>query len=67
MQAKVSLIPSASALVMKALKEPVRDRKKVRTILSTPGRGAARLRRYILSLPHILVARQYLHFLEFDT
>ena len=28
--AKVSVIPSASALVIKALKEPLRDRKKVR-------------------------------------
>lgn len=28
--AKVSVIPSAGALVIKALKEPVRDRKKVR-------------------------------------
>ena len=27
--AKVSVIPSAAALVIKALKEPVRDRKKV--------------------------------------
>lgn len=29
--AKVSVIPSAGALVIKALKEPVRDRKKVKT------------------------------------
>ena len=29
-QAKVSVVPSASALVIKALKEPPRDRKKVR-------------------------------------
>jgi ribosomal protein L11 len=29
-QAKVSVVPSAGALVIKALKEPVRDRKKVR-------------------------------------
>ncbi len=28
-QAKVTVIPSAAALVIKALKEPVRDRKKV--------------------------------------
>ena len=28
--AKVSVIPSAGALVIKALKEPIRDRKKVR-------------------------------------
>ena len=27
--AKVSVIPSAAALVIKALKEPTRDRKKV--------------------------------------
>ena len=27
--AKVSVIPSAGALVIKALKEPIRDRKKV--------------------------------------
>jgi len=34
--AKVSVIPSASALVIKALKEPLRDRKKVRR---RPGRA----------------------------
>ncbi len=28
--AKVSVVPSAAALVIKALKEPTRDRKKVR-------------------------------------
>lgn len=28
-QAKISVIPSAAALVIKALKEPARDRKKV--------------------------------------
>lgn len=32
-QAKVSVIPSAAALVIKALKEPVRDRKKEKGIL----------------------------------
>ena len=31
-QAKVSIVPSASALVIKALKEPVRDRKKQKNI-----------------------------------
>jgi ribosomal protein L11 len=31
-QAKCSVVPSAAALVIKALKEPVRDRKKVRGI-----------------------------------
>merc|ERR1711990_1235546 len=31
-QAKVSIVPSASALVIKALKEPVRDRKKVKHV-----------------------------------
>ena len=30
--AKVSVIPSAAALVIKALKEPIRDRKKVGTL-----------------------------------
>jgi hypothetical protein len=30
--AKVSVIPSASALVIKALKEPLRDRKKARGV-----------------------------------
>lgn len=30
-QAKVEVVPTASALVIKALKEPVRDRKKVCT------------------------------------
>lgn len=34
--AKVSVIPSAGALVIKALKEPIRDRKKVRPSY-TPG------------------------------
>jgi hypothetical protein len=29
-QAAVSLVPSAASMVIKALKEPVRDRKKVR-------------------------------------
>ena len=31
-QAKVSVVPSASALVIKALKEPPRDRKKVKHV-----------------------------------
>ena len=31
-QAKISVVPSASALVIKALKEPARDRKKVKNI-----------------------------------
>nr|ABC67745.1 ribosomal protein L12 [Anthopleura elegantissima] len=31
-QAKVSVIPSASSLIIKALKEPPRDRKKVKNI-----------------------------------
>merc|ERR1712170_297855 len=31
-QAKVEVVPSASALVIKALKEPPRDRKKVKNI-----------------------------------
>merc|ERR1712079_918273 len=31
-QAKVSVVPSASALVIKALKEPLRDRKKVKHV-----------------------------------
>jgi large subunit ribosomal protein L12e len=31
-QAKVEVVPTASALVIKALKEPVRDRKKVSLI-----------------------------------
>ena len=31
-QATVSMIPSSSSLVMKALNEPVRDRKKVKNI-----------------------------------
>merc|ERR1712087_442474 len=32
-QAKVEVVPSASALVIKALKEPPRDRKKVKNIV----------------------------------
>ena len=31
-QAKVSVVPSAAALIIKALKEPPRDRKKVKNI-----------------------------------
>merc|ERR1712196_444072 len=31
-QAKVEIVPSASSLVVKALKEPFRDRKKVKNI-----------------------------------
>eukprot|EP00164_Ancoracysta_twista_P000604 GFYU01000800.1.p2 GENE.GFYU01000800.1~~GFYU01000800.1.p2 ORF type:complete len:166 (+),score=59.66 GFYU01000800.1:84-581(+) len=31
-QAKISVVPSAAALIIKALKEPVRDRKKVKNI-----------------------------------
>ncbi|KAK3740792.1 hypothetical protein QZH41_010080, partial [Actinostola sp. cb2023] len=31
-QAKVSVVPSASSLIIKALKEPPRDRKKVKNI-----------------------------------
>ncbi|KAI3849738.1 hypothetical protein MKW98_026652 [Papaver atlanticum] len=34
-QAKVSVVPSAAALVIKALKEPERDRKKVKNIKHT--------------------------------
>ena len=32
-QATVSMIPSSSTLVMKALNEPVRDRKKVKNVV----------------------------------
>merc|ERR1719223_790991 len=32
-QAAVSLIPSSSSLIMKALNEPVRDRKKVKNVV----------------------------------
>merc|ERR1719203_733183 len=32
-QATVSLIPSSSSLIMKALNEPVRDRKKVKNVV----------------------------------
>merc|ERR1711881_83139 len=31
-QAKVEVIPSASSLIIKALKEPIRDKKKVKNI-----------------------------------
>merc|ERR1712167_272053 len=34
-QAKVSVVPSAAALVIKALKEPFRDRKKVKNVKHT--------------------------------
>ena len=36
-QAKCTVIPSAAALVIKALKEPVRDRKKVRRLWGATG------------------------------
>ena len=42
--AKVSVIPSASALVIKALKEPPRDRKKARP---PPARPASCRRRWL--------------------
>lgn len=32
----MSVIPSAAALVIKALKEPIRDRKKVSHLLTSP-------------------------------
>merc|ERR1712060_472551 len=32
-QAKVEVVPSAAALIIKALKEPARDRKKVKNIV----------------------------------
>merc|ERR1719203_1564446 len=32
-QATVSMIPSSSSLIMKALNEPVRDRKKVKNVV----------------------------------
>ena len=32
-QAKVEVVPTASALIIRALKEPVRDRKKVRALI----------------------------------
>merc|ERR1711974_312375 len=32
-QAQVSIVPSASSLIIKALKEPIRDRKKVKNVL----------------------------------
>merc|ERR1711894_575260 len=34
-QAKVSVVPSASSMVIKALKEPPRDRKKVKHVKHT--------------------------------
>jgi large subunit ribosomal protein L12e len=42
--AKVSVVPSAAALVIKALKEPTRDRKKARALYSC-GKGALRVLR----------------------
>lgn len=53
--AKVSVIPSAAALVIKALKEPIRDRKKVSTRQQyppppAPQRSAASERR---AQPHV--------------
>ena len=48
--AKVSVIPSAAALVIKALKEPIRDRKKVSTRQQYPPllRRSAVLRRSVV-------------------
>lgn len=42
-QAKVSVVPSAAALIIKALKEPPRDRKKVRAWLTAACAGLAHL------------------------
>lgn len=42
-QAKVSVVPSAAALIIKALKEPPRDRKKVRACLTAAYAGLAHL------------------------
>jgi large subunit ribosomal protein L12e len=47
-QAKCSVVPSASALVIKALKEPLRDRKKVRV-------GVAEYERVVCSQSHAQV------------
>lgn len=40
-QAKVSVVPSAAALVIKALKEPPRDRKKASSMFSQPSTRSA--------------------------
>jgi large subunit ribosomal protein L12e len=40
-QAKVSIVPSATALIIKVLKEPERDRKKVKNIKHTPATSAS--------------------------
>lgn len=39
-QAKVTVVPSAAALIIKALKEPVRDRKKVCTCCGLHATGS---------------------------
>ena len=51
-QAKVSVVPSAAALVIKALKEPVRDRKKVRSVCSLGCREARCLRVQVMGDVH---------------
>lgn len=47
-QAKVSVVPSAAALVIKALKEPPRDRKKVK-------HGAYWLRMWLFANARIII------------
>jgi large subunit ribosomal protein L12e len=57
-QAKVEVVPTASALVIKALKEPVRDRKKVRySVTATYSVCSGRCR----SSEPSKVAASYLH------
>ena len=54
--AKVSVIPSAASLVIKALKEPPRDRKKVSARSSVEGRTATCLARVADLLPSLSAA-----------
>ena len=55
-QAKVSVVPSAAALVIKALKEPVHDRKKVSSTSHGNGEGRQRGFRTVEGLQvHVLL------------
>lgn len=53
-QAKVEVVPSAASLVIKALKEPQRDRKKVKN-------STLRLTRFRGLFSHPILHRQMLH------
>ena len=58
-QAKVSVVPSASALVIKALKEPPRDRKKVKHIKHSGNISKERLFFVAREMRHKSMAKEF--------